>query len=316
VVAAASDVADYAAARDLPLPSGMTAPRQVLPGVTYLVTRRCLERKFLLRPDRTTNETFLYLLAVATRRYRIKLHAFCVLSNHYHLVYTDPEARMPAFQQYLDGLVGRALNAALGREDHFWSAEGYNAVTLCTPHDVADKTAYVLANPVAAGLVERARMWPGLWSTPELLGTGRFVAHRTKHFFDPDGAMPLRAVLKLSVPSGFESAAAFCEAVAGGLAEREAAARRTFRKFLGVAKVMAQRVTGRPASPTPRGSLRPRVASHDAGKRIEALERLRAFLAAYEEAWAARREGLVGVLFPAGTYQLRVEHRVACVGFG
>ena len=294
----------------------MTAPRQVLPGVTYLVTRRCLERQFHLRPGRITNETFLYILAVATRRYHIRLHAFCVLSNHYHLVFTDPKASMPAFQQYLDGLVGRALNAAIGREDHFWSADGYNAVTLCTPNDISDKTAYVLANPVAAGLVERARMWPGLWSGPELLAVGRLVAERPRHFFDPDGAMPERATLELTLPPGTESVVAFHEAVEAGLAERESAARRAIRKFLGVAKVLAQRPTTRPAEPAPRDSLRPRVASRDVVKRMEALVRLKAFLGDYREAWAARRDGSVGVLFPAGTYQLRVEHGVACVGYG
>lgn len=294
----------------------MTAPRQVLPDVTYLVTRRCLERQFLLRPGDTTNQTFLYVLAVAARRHHIRLHAFCVLSNHYHLVFTDPKARMPAFQQYLDSLVGRALNAALGREDHFWSADGYNAVTLCTPGDAADKAAYVLANPVAAGLVEQARMWPGLWSGPELLGEGRLTANRPKHFFDPDGDMPESVVLELTLPPGFESVAAFREVVEAGLAEREAAARRTFRKFLGVKKVLAQRVTGRPAEPAPRGTLRPRVASRDKGLRIAALAQLKAFLGGYREALAARRRKLADVVFPAGTYQLRVEHGVACAGYG
>jgi REP element-mobilizing transposase RayT len=41
------------------------------------------------------------------------VHAWCVLSNHYHLVVTDPDARLPAFMQYLDSLVARAMNASL-----------------------------------------------------------------------------------------------------------------------------------------------------------------------------------------------------------
>ncbi len=46
----------------------MTAPRQVLRGTTYLVTRRCAQRQFLLKPSKTTNEVFLYVLAVAVDR--------------------------------------------------------------------------------------------------------------------------------------------------------------------------------------------------------------------------------------------------------
>jgi hypothetical protein len=39
---------------------------------------------------------------------------------------------------------------------------------------------------------------------------------------------------------------------------------------------------------------------------------LRAFLRAYRAALAARRDGAPDVVFPAGTYQLRVEHGVRC----
>jgi REP element-mobilizing transposase RayT len=53
----------------------------------------------------------LYVLAVAARRFGVLVHAFCVLSNHLHLLVTDPDARLPAFMQYLDSLVARAVNA-------------------------------------------------------------------------------------------------------------------------------------------------------------------------------------------------------------
>jgi len=62
----------------------MTAPRQVLRNASYLVTRRCAQRQFLLRPSRATNDTFLFVLAVAARRFDVQVHAFCVLSNHVH----------------------------------------------------------------------------------------------------------------------------------------------------------------------------------------------------------------------------------------
>jgi hypothetical protein len=60
------------------LPERMTAPRRVLPGTTYLVTRRCSERRFFLRPSVITNAIFLYLLSVAARLHRVEIHAFCV----------------------------------------------------------------------------------------------------------------------------------------------------------------------------------------------------------------------------------------------
>jgi putative transposase len=77
--------------------------------------------------------------------------------------------------------------------------------------------------------------------------------------------------------------------------------------------VLAQRPTARPRSDEPRRGLNPRVACRDKWKRIEALARLGEFVSAYRRAWRAWRAGVVGVLFPAGTYLVRVTHGVDCV---
>ena len=60
---------------------GMTLPRQVLPHQTYLVTRRCIGRRFLLRPDDALNNVFVYCLGLAARKYGVQLHALSVMSN-------------------------------------------------------------------------------------------------------------------------------------------------------------------------------------------------------------------------------------------
>ncbi|BDG03855.1 hypothetical protein [Anaeromyxobacter oryzae] len=297
----------------------MTSPRQVLPGTTYLVTRRCAQRQFLLRPSRATNQLFLYLLVVAARRFGIQVHAFCVLSNHFHLVVTDLDARLPAFHQFLDALVARAVNAALSRWEAFWAPNSYSAVKLVSPSDIVDKIAYVLANPVAAGLVGSGSAWPGLWSAPECIGGDPLAATRPKHFFDPKGVMPDQVTLPLTTPPGFASAEQFRTELLHALEEREAEARSLHcvrRGFLGVARVLAQKPTARPAPGEPRRTLNPRVAGRDKWKRIEALGRLVEFVKSYRDAWAARRAGEEEVVFPAGTYLLRVMHGVACAAYG
>jgi len=295
----------------------MTAPRQVLPGTIYLVTRRCIQRQFLLKPSKLVNEVFLYLLALASRRFEIDVHAFCVLSNHFHLVVTDPHARLPAFHQFLDALVARAVNASLGRWETFWAPDSYSAVRLVSPDDVLDKAAYVLANPVAAGLVRTGRLWPGLWSAPEWIGGESLRARRPNHFFDPKGLLPEAVELTMTAPPGFASAEEFRNQLSTALAAREAQALRSRGgAFLGVARVLAQSPTSRPAPGEPRRALNPRVAARDKWKRIEALGRLIDFLRSYRRAWAARRAGRDGVTFPNGTYLLRVVHGVPCAGAG
>ncbi len=85
---------------------------------------------------------------------------------------------------------------------------------------------------------------------------------------------------------------------------------------MGARKVFAQKHTDYPAPGEPRRALSPRVAARDKWKRIEAIGRLRSFLAEYREALAKLRAGLEDAVFPVGTYQLRVLLGVACAGAG
>jgi REP element-mobilizing transposase RayT len=299
----------------------MTAPRQVLPGTTWLVTRRCSEQRCFLRPAPIVNEIFLFVLALAARRYGVEVHAFCVMSNHYHLLVTDRRARLPAFVQYLDGLVARAVNAALGRWEGFWaSGTSFSGVSNASRTDVARKVAYVLANPVAAGLVRDGLEWPGLRSAMGQLGTATLDAARPARFFRPKGSTPASVSLELTVPPGFASAEEFRGAVARELRRLERKARRKLaakgRRFLGRAKVLEQDPSERPLGFEPRRNLHPRIAAADPAERIDAIARLQRFVREYRVALARLRAGVRDVVFPAGTYRMRVELGVCCAAPG
>src|SRR5512147_339658 len=294
----------------------MTAPRQVLKGTTYLVTRRCAQRQFLLKPSEKTNAIFKYVLAVAARRYHIQVHAYCVLSNHFHLVVTDPDARLPAFAQLLAALVARAVNASWSRWEAFWAPASYSAVRLEGPEAVVEKAAYTLANPVAAHLVRHGREWPGLWSDPKDVGTRTETVERPREFFDPNGSMPERETLELVAPKGFGSAEEFRRKLRARLGELEEKAAREGRGFLGVGRVLAQWHTDRPGGREPRRNPKPREASVDRWKRVEATLRRAAFENAYRQALERFKQGARNVVFPRGTYLLRVHLRVRCVADG
>jgi REP element-mobilizing transposase RayT len=296
-------------------PPGMTMPRQVLPGTTYLVTRRCAQRQFLLRPSDETNAIVLYLLAVAAQRFGVLVHAFCVLSNHLHLVVTDPDACLPAFAQFLDALVARALNRLHGRSESFWAPGSFSAVALLSPEDVVDKVAYALANPVAAGLVPRGRDWPGLWSGPERAGASIGPVARPR-FFRSVGRLPDEVALDLALPPGFASMEEFQRRVRAAVAVHEGQAvlaiRAAGRTFLGARAALRQRPTATPSSAEARGGLRPTFASRDRWRRSEATHQVREFMARYRRAWAVFSAGQRDVVFPAGTYWMRVVLGVRC----
>jgi hypothetical protein len=61
--------------------NAMSLARRVIPGATYLLTRRCTQRQFWLRPDEDITAIFLYCLALAAQRHRLKIHAVVVIGS-------------------------------------------------------------------------------------------------------------------------------------------------------------------------------------------------------------------------------------------
>lgn len=294
----------------------VTEPRRVLPGATYLVTRRCTQREYLLKPSALTNQIFKYVLALAATRSGVRLHAVCVMSNHFHIVLTDPRANLPEFARVLDCIVAKALNAVYSRQENFWAPSSYSAVELASPDDVIEKIAYTLANPASADLVEQGHQWPGVWSHPRSIGRSGELIKRPKVYFVPDGFMPDSVELAFSRPPGFTSLETFQRLVIARIADLELAAHERRRssgvQVLGARRVLKQRHTDRPTTKEPRGSLNPRIAAGDSKTRTEVLDQLVTFLERHREALIRYCSGKRTTIFPHGTYLMRVRFGVAC----
>src|SRR5262245_31315327 len=67
----------------------MSIARQIVAGRVYLVTRRCCQRTFLLRPDAATNRAFLYCMGVAAQKAQVNVLFTVAMSNHYHAGISD-----------------------------------------------------------------------------------------------------------------------------------------------------------------------------------------------------------------------------------
>ena len=293
-----------------------TKPRLVRPGFTYLITRRCAHRQFLLQPSEPVLEIVSYALALIADRYGIQLHAWCFLTNHYHLVASDPRGRIPDFMRDFHSLVARALNAEFGRWENFWSSGEPSLVHLIEEADVLDKVLYTVCNPVSSGLVPESRLWPGLLSHPESL-TQPLEVSPPDAFFRASASARDGKPLMLAVtpPSGW-TLTAYQDYLKEAVIEREAdlrgARKRSGQGFLGLAAIRKQGPEDRPSpgSRAPRRKLSPRIACKDAVKRDEALARLEVFVEEYRLALRDFNEGAREVLFPFGTFLMRVRHSV------
>jgi putative transposase len=296
----------------------MTLPRQVLPGCDYMITRRCSERRFFLRPDDATNSAFLYCLGLAARRANVEITFSVAMSNHHHTGIHDPDGNFPVFAEHFHGLLARCQNAHLGRFEGFWSSEPTSVVRLVEPTDLLDKMVYAYTNPCAADLVDTAGEWPGVSTLQATLTDGSLIATRPKHFFRDKGDMPDVVTIRIARPRRFERmtqtewTAMVTERVQAKEAEHRQRRLEHGITVMGKERILSQDPFACPKTHALHFHMSPRVAAKNKWARIEALLRNKSFLSRYRAALLGHLAGVANVVFPFGTYWMRKFGKVAC----
>jgi REP element-mobilizing transposase RayT len=286
--------------------SAMSRARQVLRKRFYLITRRCTQRQFYLRPDSETNNAFIYCLVEAALRCKIQIVLTVAQANHHHTVIYDRYGNYPRFLEHFHKMFACCQNARLGRWENLWSNGEPGVTELLDRATVLEKLVYVATNPVKDNLVERATQWPGTNGYVHLLAGRPLVARRPRYFFHANGSMPAEVSMPLVIPDALGPA----EAIIAELRERVAAVElkmreyraQTGKRIVGRRQVLKQSWHAAPTSREPRRTLRPRFAGTPE-IRVSALLAYREFLADYR---SARRAWIAGetAMFPPGTYWL------------
>lgn len=136
-------------------------PRFAPPGLALHVCQRGNfgQRIFFTDADR---RRFLSLLARHSEEQRVRVIAWCLMSNHQHLiVIPDEEESLSRMMERLAGEYSKYLNARLRRSGHVWK-ERYFACVLDEKH-FTSALRYVELNPVRARIVSHAEDY--LWSS-------------------------------------------------------------------------------------------------------------------------------------------------------
>jgi REP element-mobilizing transposase RayT len=131
------------------------------------VTQRATDHEILF-VDGVDRREFDRLLALAGKRARWKLHAFCQMTNHVHLLIQTPEPTLPRGMQFLMSTYVQEFNLRHGRRGALVQGR-YKAILVETDEHYLACLEYFAMNPVAAGLCARPEDWP--WSS--YAGDGR-----------------------------------------------------------------------------------------------------------------------------------------------
>ena len=100
------------------------------------------------------------MLLKAAKQFEVRVEAACVMSTHYHAIVMGTSAQLSRMMQWLHSRYARAFNRRRGRHGHVFS-ERFQSKPV-TEDGVWDRCAYVVGNPVKAGLCATIRDWP--WS--------------------------------------------------------------------------------------------------------------------------------------------------------
>lgn len=105
--------------------------------------------------------------------YNLKVHAFVLMSNHYHMLSTTPDHNLPLIMNRLHTEISFAINDISHRENHVFGSR-YKACEIKNYGYLCNVIKYIYNNPVRANICEKAVEYP--YSTLSgLYGNSRLI---------------------------------------------------------------------------------------------------------------------------------------------
>jgi len=140
----------------------MSRPLRVeFPGAFYHVTSRGDRREAIYENDDDC-EAFLGVLGEVVDGFGWHCHAYCQMTNHYHLFVETPDANLSKGMRQLNGVYTQACNRRHGRSGHLFQGR-YKAILVDSDAYLLELSRYIVLNPVRAGMVRDPGDWR--WSS-------------------------------------------------------------------------------------------------------------------------------------------------------
>jgi REP element-mobilizing transposase RayT len=130
-------------------------------GALYHVTSRGdgQEDIYLGDDDRATS---LAVLEEVVERFNWTVHAYCLMSNHYHMLVETPDGNLAQGMRQFNGIYTQRFNRRHQRVGHVFQGR-YKAIIVQKDSYLLELARYIVLNPVRAGMVRSAKDWP--WSS-------------------------------------------------------------------------------------------------------------------------------------------------------
>jgi len=140
----------------------MSRPLRIeYPGAWYHVMNRGRrgENVFLNRED---FETFIKLLRESVELWNVRVGAYCLLSNHYHILVQTPQGNLSRFMRHLNGVYTQRYNRAYRCDGQLFRGR-YKAILVEEDNYLLELVRYIHRNPLRAGMVKDIDQY--VWSS-------------------------------------------------------------------------------------------------------------------------------------------------------
>ena len=140
----------------------MARPLRIeLAGGLYHVTSRGDRHEDIYKDD-TDRLAWLETLTQCCERFNWAIHAWCQMTNHYHILVETAEANLSAGMRQLNGIYTQAVNRRHRHVGHVFQGR-YKAILVERDSYLLELSRYVVLNPVRAAMVKHCRQWK--WSS-------------------------------------------------------------------------------------------------------------------------------------------------------
>jgi putative transposase len=140
----------------------MTRPlRTEFAGALYHVTSRG-DRQEDIYLDDEDRKMYLEVLSEVCERFNWVVHAYCLMTNHYHLLIETPDSNLSKGMRQLNGVYTQRFNRKHNRVGHVFQGR-YKAIIVQKESYLLELARYIVLNPVRAEMVRSAKDWP--WSS-------------------------------------------------------------------------------------------------------------------------------------------------------
>ncbi len=131
------------------------------PGALYHVTARGNARQRIYTQAQDF-QAFLELLGKLSARYHWLCQAYCLMSNHYHLLLETPDGNLSVGMRQLNGIYTQAFNRRHRKVGHLFQGR-YHAILVDKDRYWLELARYIVLNPVRARMVKEPQAYP--WSS-------------------------------------------------------------------------------------------------------------------------------------------------------